>query len=189
MPIASPFLVAALRRHWPVLGALAVVLTITIVNQFWFRPAAARYQKTLDEAKELGMTLDASAAPAILPPRLFTLILDNSLPDADALSMGNSGTLTAQLLEEITRMSSARGMQVVVTEPGVLSQGDRTVQVRAHVKVRGRYDQFVGLLGDIAKGGRLLAIDRFSLIASPQGGELLDLWVSRLILKREKARS
>jgi hypothetical protein len=189
MPLASPFLVAALRRHWPVLGALSVLLVLTVVHQLWFQPAAARYQRTLKQANELGMALDPGVMPSILPPRLFALVMDNSVTADEAVSMGNSGTLTAQVLEEVTRMAGVRGMQVVVTEPGPVSQADRSVQVRAHVKVRGRYEQFVGLLEDMARGGKLLAVDRFSLGPDGQGGELLDLWVSRLVLKREKARS
>jgi hypothetical protein len=188
MPLITPLVTATLRRHWPIIGALALLLPLTIVHQFWFRGAAERYRTTLKQANELGMAFDPAVAPAILPPRLFALVMDNSLPAEEAMAGSNSGTLTAQLLEDVTRMAGMRNIQVLVTEPGPVSQLDHSIQIRAHLRVRCRYDQFVGLLEDMSSSGKLLAVDRFTFSSSALGGESLDLWVSRLILKRDKAR-
>lgn len=180
----SPFLVATIRRHWPVLGALGLLLVVTAVNQFWYGPAAVRYHRTLKQANELGMALDPEVTPAFMPPRLFALLTDNSLSVEDAEAMARSGTLTAQLLQDVTSLTSARGIQVIVTEPGPISQQAMSVQVRAHVRLRCRYDQYVALLEDMTKSGKLFAVDRFTFSADG----FLDLWVSRLILRRDRAR-
>lgn len=189
MPLMTPMLAATLRRHWPVIGAFAFLIPLTLIHQLWFRPAAQRYRVTLKQANELGMAFDPGVAPAILPPRLFALVVDNSLAPDEAVSSGNSGTLTAQLLEDATRLTAARGMQAIITEPGTVSQLPQSVQVRAHLKVRCRYDQFVGLLEDMAQSGKLIAVDRFTLASDSSSGEILELWVSRLILKRQKGRA
>jgi hypothetical protein len=186
MPIANPLLIASVRRQWTLIGAIGFLVAFTVAHQVWFRPTADRYKKVLKQANELGMVLDQGAAPAILPPRLFALVADNSLPAEQAVTLSNSGTLTAQLLEDVTRMTSQRSMQVMVTEPGPVSQQAKSLQVRAHIKVRGRYGQFVALLRDLAASGELYAVDRFSISPDGSGGQVLDLYVSRLFLKRDK---
>ena len=75
-----------------------------------------------------------------------------------------------------------------MTEPGAVTQESRAVQVRAFLKVRGRYGQLLSLLDDLAKGQRLVAIDRFTLTTQTPGQEQLDLWVSRYILKQDHTK-
>ena len=184
MPLISPLWAATLQRHAAVLGALALFLLLTIVNQFWFRPAAARYARTVRQANELGMALDPTVASAFMPPRLYALLTDNSMRSEDATNMGNAGTLTAQVLEDLTGFTSARDIQVLSTEPGAVTQEERLVQVRAHLRARCRYGAFVGLLEDVSRSGKLIALDRFAMSPEESGTVLLDLWFSRLILKR-----
>jgi hypothetical protein len=188
MSLMNPLLTATFRRRWPVLGALLILFGLSVIDQVGFRPAAERYRKALKHASELGMALEPEAAPAFLPPRLFALFTDNALPAAEAQEQGNSGSLTAQLLEDLTNLMAARGIQVVVTEPGPVSQRVQSVQVRAHLKLRCRYEQFVALLQDMARSRKLLAVDRFTLAPDASGGQVLELWVSRCVLKQGEAR-
>jgi len=186
MPLMNPLVAATLRRHWPVLGAVSVLIVFFAVDQLWFQPAARRYGRALKQADELGMALTPESTPAFLPPRLFALFTDNTMSSQEAVNLGNSGTLTAQLLEDITNLTVARGLQVLVTEPGAVSQQPQSAQVRAHVKLRCRYDQFVLVLEDMTRSGKLFAVDRFSISPDASGSEILDLWVSRMILKQDK---
>ena len=119
---------------------------------------------------------------------MFALVADNALSAAEAQELGNSGVLTARLLEDLTRLIGEHGMEVIMTEPGAVTQQSRAVQVRAYLKARGRYGEFASLLDALASGRQLIAVDRFTLTAQPSGQETLDLWVSRLILKQERAK-
>lgn len=181
----NPVLEATLRRNWPLVGAAGLFAIFMFVHQVLFQPAAKRYVAAIKKASELGLALDPTQSPAVLPPRVFALVADNTLPAAEAQDLGNSGVLTARLLEDLTRVIGERGMEVIMTEPGAVTQQSRAVQVRAYLRVRGRYGQFVSLLDGLARGRELIAIDRFTLTPQGQGQELLDLWVSRLILKQE----
>lgn len=182
----NPVLSATLRRHWPVFGALGVVLVLTILSQAWYRPMAERYRRTVRQADELGMALNPSQSTSLLPPRLFALITHNSLPAAEAEALSSTGTLAAQMLGDLTAMMSARGIQILGTEPGTVSQQPRFVQARAHARARGRYHQVVGLLEDLAASGKLFAVESMTLTPDASGGLSIDLWVSRLVLKQER---
>ena len=61
-----------------------------------------------------------------------------------------------------------------------------SVLLRAHLKLRCSYPQFVALLDDFAHGSRLISADRLSLDARSGAGMTAELWVSRLILKQPK---
>jgi hypothetical protein len=185
MPM-NPILAATLRRNWPIVGAIGFFVLFWLGNQLFFRPAAKRYAVAYQQAIDLGLALDPSRAAAMLPPRVFALVADNTLVAAQAQEQGNSGVLTAKLLEELTRSIHDHGMDVVATEPGAVTQQSRSVQVRAYLKVHGRYGQLVSLLDDLAHRRELIALDRFTLSAPPNSPEVLELWVSRYILKQDK---
>jgi len=182
----NPIWTAALRRNWPLVGAIGIFLAFALVHQLLFIPAARRYEAAVKRAAELGLALDPAQAPSLLPPRVFALVADNALPSAEAQELGNSGVLSARLLEDLTRAIDQHGMEVMMTEPGPVTQGSYSVQVRAYLKARGRYSQLVSLLDDLAKGHELIGIDRFTLAAQPSGQETVDLWVSRLILQQDR---
>ena len=186
MPVINPILSATLRRHWPLIGAIVILLIFTVTDQLFFAPAVRRYQKAVKQASELGMPIDPGTAPAVLPPRLFALLSDNALPAAEAQDRGNSGELAAQLLEDLTGLMSRHGIQVIATEPGTVSQQPNSVQVRAHLKIRARYGQFVDLLGELAHNNRLYSVDRFQMSADESGSQLLELWMSRYVLKQSR---
>ncbi len=182
MPL-SPITETWLRRQWPALVAVAVLALLTLVHQLWFRPAAQRYARALKQATEMGMPLDPAEMPRMMPPRLFAHIADNSLPQARAQQAANSGQLTAEFIGELSERMGRRGLTVTSTEPGVTTTGDRTIQLRAHMRARGRYADFVMVLDDLARDERLYGIERFALLPDPAGGVSIDLWASRLVLK------
>jgi hypothetical protein len=182
MPM-NPLLVAWMRRQWPAIAAVAVLLLVTLVHQLWFRPSAQRYARALKVATEMGMPLDPAQVPRIMPPRLFARVADNSLPPGRAQDAVNSGQLTAEFLGELTARMSHRNLTVTSTEPGATVNGDRTIQVRAHLRARGRYTDFVMLLDDLVHDPRLYGIDRFALRPDAGGDVQIDLWASRLVLK------
>jgi DNA-binding transcriptional regulator of glucitol operon len=184
MPLINPILGATLRRHWPLIGAIVIFLVFTVTDQLMFGPAVRRYQRAVKQASDLGMPIDVRSTPAVLPPRLFALLSDNALPEAEAQQRGNSGELAAQLLEDLTDTMSRRQIQVIATEPGTVSQQKGSVQVRAHMRLRCRYVQFVSLLEDLSRNNKLYAIDRFQMTADESGSQLLEIWVSRYVLKQ-----
>ncbi len=177
-----------LRRHWPLVGAVGLFAIFSLVHQVFFQPTARRYGAAVKQASELGLSLDPEKAPVMLPPRVFALVADNALPSAQAQDLGNSGVLTARLLEDFTRMLGQHGMEVMMTEPGAVTQESHSVQVRAYLKVRGRYDQLVSLFDDLARSKTLIAVDRFTLVSQEPAHEMLDIWVSRLVLKQDVKR-
>lgn len=185
----NALLMEQLRRQWPLVSAIVVFLVFLLVHLFVFEPGVKRYQDALRQAGDLGIALDPTSAPKMMPARVFALLSDNALPAATAEQQGNSGELTASLLEEVTHLASQRGMEVQATEPGATTQLARAVQVRAHVKARCSYAEFVGFLDTLHHSGRLISIDRFSL-TNESGSQLqLDLWMTRYVLKQTAGRS
>jgi hypothetical protein len=188
MPLISPVQAAVLRRHWKVFGAVGVLIVFTVAHEGCFRPTANRYQRLLKQASEMGLSFDAGESTPILPPRVFTLVSENSVPATVAQEEESSGTLTAELLNDLTRLTSARGLDIIVTEPVPSTQQPHSIQVRAHLRLQCRYDQFVALLADLAQGPKLNSVDRFTL-SSPSGDEAqVEMWVSRYVLKQIRGR-
>ena len=176
-----------LRRYWPLAGAAGIFVLFTAADQVWFRPTARHYEGALRHFRDLGLALDPDSLPAVPPPPgLLALVSNNSLTAAEAQERGNSGVLTARLLEDLTEVTSGRGIQLLGTEPGAVTQQPGSVLVRAHLKLRCSYPQFVALLDDFAHGSRLISADRLSLDARSGAGMTAELWVSRLILKQSK---
>jgi hypothetical protein len=171
-----------LRRHWPALASLFVLLIMTLVHQVWFQPTARRYARALKDATDLGMPLDPNDMPRLMPPRLFARIADNSLPEARAQEAANSGQLTAELLGELSARMSRRGLVVTGTDPSPTSNNERSILLRAHLRARGHYADFVMLLDDLARDTRLYSVDRFTMTPDGGGGIFVELWASRLVL-------
>lgn len=178
---------AWIRRNWPGIAAIAVLAVLSLVHQLWFRPTALRYARAVKAATDLGMPLDPNNMPRIMPPRLFARIVDSSLPAARAQEAANSGQLTAEFLGDLSQMMSRRGLSVVGTEPVPTTVGEHSIQLRAHVRARGRYSDFVLLLDDLTRESRLYGVDHFNLNPDATGMVNIDLWVSRLVLKSAAA--
>lgn len=184
----NPVLAATLRRHWPLAGAVAIFLVFSIADQLWLEPLLRRYRTAIDRAAEIGMTVDPASSPPIVPPRLFALIADNAMAAAEAQEQGSSGALTADLLGDLNTRMRAHGIHVLVAEPGTVTQQPHSTQVSARLRLRCRYPQFVALLDDIARGSRLLAVDRFTIGSQGDGPMTVEVWISRYILKQGRAR-
>ena len=173
------------RRLWPAIASLILLGVLTFVHQFWFQPTAKRYSRILKEATAVGMPLDVNDLPRIMPPRLFARIADNSIPAARAQEIANSGQLTAEFLGELSGKLSHRGLVVTSTDPAATSNNELTIVLRAHLRARGRYSDFVLLLDDLSLDTRLYAIDRFTVVPDAGGAVNIELWASRLILKSQ----
>jgi hypothetical protein len=132
------------------------------------------------------MSLDATGAPPAASPRVAALLAGNSLDAAAAEEQGTSGGLTATLLDRLTRLAAKSGLEVVATEQGLVTQLPSSVQVRAHLKLRGRYAAFVDLLGGLSRSGSLVTLDRFTLQAGTGDNPDIEVWMTQLILKRPR---
>jgi hypothetical protein len=183
----NPYWTNLARRNWQAVAALLVFLVFAAAHAAAFQPMLARYRRNLQQAAELGMPLDATGAQPAATPRVTALLAGNSLITAVAEEQGTSGALTAGLLDEVTRLAAKCGLEVVATEQGLVTQLPSSVQVRAHLKLRGRYAAFVDLRGELARSGSLVAVDRFTLQAGAGGGQDIEVWMSQLILKRTRS--
>jgi hypothetical protein len=183
MPVINPLWTAAMRRQWPLVGAVILFLFFTLAHMLAFEPTVARYQRAVSRADKLGIPVDPLEHSQVVPPRVFALLAENAMPAADARREGDSGALGAAMLEEMTRLAGRAGLEVLVTEPGPVIQSANSVHVRAHMRVSGTYSEFVAFLRSLAQNERLYGVDRFTLQAGEGGGQLIDVWVSRYLIK------
>ncbi len=187
MPLINPLLLAQLRRHWQLSVAVLVFALFALAHVLLFQPAAQRYRTALKRAGDLGLALDPDRPPPVMPPRVLALLTDNALPASTGMSQ-ESGALTADLLEQLSQLTTRHGLQVLATEPGATIQEAHAVQVRAHLKIRCSFSEFVAFLDDLSRANRLIAVDRFDLVNAGPGEPLLDLWVTRYVLKQSEGR-
>ena len=179
----SPILEARLRRHWQVVLAAAACAAFTAVHVALFRPAADRFDHAVRRATDLGLVVDPTRPVAVTPPGLLVMLAANMLPATVADVGRESGALAASMLEEMTQITHGHGMQVVVAEPGLTSQESNAVQIQAHLRIRCTYLQFVTFLDDLSRAGKLISVDRFTMIEGRDGAGVLDLWATRYVIK------
>ncbi len=175
---------AVARRHWALVLATAILLGFAVVHAATFRPTLRRYQADSRQAAELGMPLDPGAAPAGISGPEAALLAENSLAADVAEDQGGSGSLTADLIDTLNRLAARSGLAVVATERGLVTQLPGTVQVRAHLKLRGDYAGFVRLLDAMSGSRRLIRLDRFAMQPGAGGAAEVDAWFTQLLLKR-----
>lgn len=178
-----------LRRHWPVVGALVLFLVFAIAQAVWFRPQLQRWQTLRRQAADLGLALEAGGAAPGFPPRLQSLLANNTLAPDAAETQAGSGQLTARLLGDLARRASAHGLQVVSTEQIPVLQLADDVQVRAHLVLRGRYTDVAGFLDDLGHGGTLYNVDRFTLTGGEGTPLDFELWVTQVVIKVKGAHA
>jgi hypothetical protein len=183
----NPDAASLVRKSWLPATALLAFLAFAAIHAAAFRPLRDRYQSDVRQAVELGMPLDGSSAPAAVPARILSLLAGNSLDAAVAEERGTSGVLTAGLIDETARLAARHGLEVRATEQGLVTQLPSSVQVRAHLRLRGRYASFVGLLGELARSNRLIAVGRVAVHPGPDASQDIDLWASQLVLKRPRS--
>ena len=180
----NPLLVATLRRHWPLIGAVLVFLVFLVVHLAAFQPGTRRLNAAVKRSADLGLPLDPSQAEPMMPPRLFALLSENSLPAAIAQERVNSGALVAELVGDVTALATQVGMEPITTEPGATTPQGQGFIVRARLRLRAEYGELLALTDALARSGKLYSVDRFSLVTQLAGAPMLDLYVSRYVLKR-----
>jgi hypothetical protein len=184
MPLIGPLLSAQLRRHWQVIGAALVFLVFTVAHQAVFRPSVRSYMAALKRAGDVGLAFEVESPAPMMSPRVLALLTDNALPISAAGMERESGALTAALLEDVGQITTKHGMQVLATEPGITAQETKAVQVRARLRIQCSYPQLVAFLDDLSRSNHLIAVDRFDLEPGSSGRHVLELWVTRYILKQ-----
>lgn len=181
--------VALLRRNWRFAGAIAAFLVFTVIHFALFRPAASRYRAALASVGGIEAVFNPGGARPILPPRLFALISEQSLTPQDAVDRGSSGALGVVLLEDLGRIANRSGLTVASSEPGVVAQQPLNVQIRAHLILHGKYSQILAFFDALGDSGTLLLVDRFRITTNSETTDELEIWISRLYLKRSASAS
>lgn len=171
-------------REGPLVAMVLLLVAFTLFHFMVFGGAARRYQRALANARSAGLVVGPGSTPRMLPPRVSALVAANSMSAEDAQQRGDSGALASDMLAEATALAARHGMDVVFSEPGQVDQKPSSVEIHAHFRFSGEYVQFLQFLDELARGGRLFALDRFNLVARQQGPIELELWMSRLVLKQ-----
>lgn len=184
----NPYLLERGRRNAPIIATVGALLVFLGVHFAVFAPHAARLQNATRRAHAHGISLDPDNQPVLMPPRVVALVSRNALPERQALALGNSGELTADLIAELTEIANRSGLDVTATEPGAAAQQGGAVHVRARVRASGSYVQFVHLLDALARGPHLISVDRFEMSHTERGRQQLELWVTRYVIKRPGGR-
>ena len=178
-----------LRRFWPALAAILVMALFASVHSLVFSPLAGRYKQQLQAAGEMGAPLDPRLVLAPLPPRVTEMLRRNSLSEAEANQLSQSGFLATDLVRRLAGVAAGVGIDVAASEPGSVAQTPGTVEVRAQLRLHGHYAQMVKLLDALAKDRSLYRIERLSLVPLPGGFVETKLEVARVFLKRSGAPS
>jgi len=191
-PSAGPVLRTAaptLRRFWPALAALLVLTLLSSVHSLVFSPLAGRYQQQLHAAGDLGAPLDPKLVLAPLPPRVTDMLRKNSLAEAEANQLSQSGFLATDLVRRLAAAAGGCGIDVAASEPGGVTQTPGTVEVRAQLRLRGRYAQVVKLMDALSSEHSLYRIERLSVVPLTGGLVEAKIEVARVFLKRSGAPS
>lgn len=183
----NPIFLASLRRHWRILGALSAFLVFTVVHFTIYRPVANRYRAAIASVGGVDAFFNPGRTSAMLPPRVYALLAENSLTPQDAQERGSSGALGVLLLEDLGRIAHDTGLQITASEPGLVTQEALTTQVRARLVMSGRYDEIVGFFDALSRSSSLLSVERFAIRTREGADDQLELWVARLYLKQESA--
>ena len=182
----NPVLAARLRREWPIFGALVLLAAFLALHLLVFRPLLERYRRALGQAGAMGAILDPrqTAGVPALPPRVFSLLMENSLPTAEADRKGQSGVLSSEMVQVLSAIAARHGLETVVAEPGLFTQQPNVVEGRAHMRVHGSYAGYIGFLNELAQDHRLWFVERFSVLPYGTGRCDIEVYVAGCLLKR-----
>ncbi len=173
-----------MRRFWAAVLALFVAGALWSVDTFTFAPLASQYRTQLTHAGEIGASLDPRLAAAPLPPRVTDRLRANSVAAADASRLIQSGFLATDLVRRVSEKAVVCGIDVAASQPGTASQTATTLEVRAELRLHGRYEQVVRLLDDLASEGTFYRVEELSVVPLPAGLVQADLQLARMLLKR-----
>jgi hypothetical protein len=184
-------LAAQVRRQWPIAATLGVFAAFLLVNTLLYGPTAQRYDRALTHAGSLGALLDPARGvmPAALPPRVYALLMENSAPASEVDAKAQAGGLGAELVQQLSSLATLQRLDVMVAEPGPVTQQVGWNEARAHLRMRGTWGEYLAFLDALARNGRLCSIERFSLAPSGGGSCDIEVWVSCATLKRKRASS
>lgn len=185
----DPILLARFRRHIPVAAAIAIGLLFLAAHTALFRPLEQRYRRALAAAGPIGATLDPSQASRALPPRVYTLLIENARGASQLDRDAQSGALAGELMQALSGVARRHGLDVIVSEPRVLTQQPTRIQVRAHLRMRGRYADLVGFLDDLSSQPGLYRLERLLIEPGETGVHDIEIHVAQLLLKRPEAGS
>lgn len=182
-------LAARLRAQWPVALAVVILVAFAGTQAFVQAPLAARFQRALGRAGSLGAVLDPArgAVPAAMPPRVYTVLMENSGPAHDVDGRAQAGTLGAELVQQLSSLATLQQLDIVVAEPGPVTQQPGWDEARAHLRMRGTWGRWLSFLDALSHSGRLLTIERFSLTPGESGRCEIEVWVAGATLKRRRA--
>ncbi len=185
----NPILSARLRAQWPVALVAAVLIVFVAMHALVQAPLQNRFQTALRRAGNLGAVLDPSggAVPAAMPPRVYTLLMENSAPPGEVDAKAQAGTLGAELVQQISSLATLQHLDVVGAEPGPVTQQPGWNEVRAHVRMKGSWAHWLSFLDALAHSGRLLRVERFTLAPGESGTCDIEVWISGATLKRRGA--
>ncbi len=171
-------------RFWTAIVALLVGAGMWSAHTLSFSPLAAHYRKQLEAAGEIGASLDPRLAVAPVPPRVTHLFQVNSVTNADAEQKSQSGFYATDLVRRVSEIAVANGLDVAASQPGSASHTTSTLEVRAELQLRGRYEQLVRLLDQLAREGAFYRLEAMSLAPLGSGGVEADLQITRMLMKR-----
>lgn len=179
---------APIRRHWAAILALLLAAGWWAVHSLSFAPLAVHYRRQLTAAGEIGASLDPRLAVAPLPPRVTQLFQANSVPPADAERLSQSGFYATDLVRRVSEIAVANGLDVSSSQPGATSHTTSTLEVRAQLRLRGRYEQLVRLVDQLAREGTFYKLEALSLAPLDHGGIEANLHLARMLMKRVPPR-
>jgi hypothetical protein len=180
-----PAPVAAISpRRWRLLAALSVLAAFTLFHFTAFGAAVRRYQRAIAAAQDLNLVAGPQRALRVLPPRVSALVSANALASPVAEQRGGSGVLASDVVGELTSIAAKHGMDVLLAEPGMVVDKPSSVEAQSHLRLACGYWELAGFLDDLSRADRLFAVERFNFVSATGGRAEVELWLSRLILKR-----
>lgn len=184
----DPVLTTRARRNWPNFVLVAIVGLFLAAQALVYAPLAARYRRALTRAGDLGVLLDPTRGvmPAALPPRVYAFLMENSAPASEADARAQAGALGAELVQRLSSQANELHLDVVVAEPGAVTQQPGWNEVRAHLRMRGSWANYLRFLDALSRGGRLVTIERFAIAPEGAGACDIEVWVSGATLKRRR---
>ena len=171
-------------RFWTATVALLIGAGLWAAHTLSFSPLASYYRKQLQAAGEIGASLDPRLAVAPLPPRVTQLFQANSVSNLEAERISQSGFYATDLVRRVSEIAVANGLEVEASEPGSASHTTATLEVRAELRLRGRYEQIVRLLDQLAHEGAFYRVEEMSLAPLENGAVEADIQLTRMLMKR-----
>lgn len=178
-----PRIRARLRRVRVPLMLLLVLAVFYVANMAVFEPTARRYERAVRQLGDVGLGSQPGGRGRVLPPRLYRYMAENSRPPEDVSKMAASGGLASSLLETATHLMTDSGIEVTATDPGNVVQTPRMAQVRVEVKARARYGQIVSFLDQLSRSGKLIQVDRLSLLSDTPDAVEAQISLTQFVFK------